>query len=215
MPTTTRTNSGPSSSSVELLWLHPDQIAANPWNPNVVPADLYEKARESLRLYGWLAPVVVRGTPGGYQLVDGEHRWKIAVEDGIDLIPAFFVDGLSDADAKKATVILNDLHGQARPDKLSALFRDLLDGQSLEELMVALPYDEAVLSSLLPEIDLPSMPVGPLPSVAPPARWVERTYRLPPEAAEVLDAALVKATGQDDIEPWQALELIAADYLAS
>lgn len=191
---------------------------ANDWNPNVVPDDMLAKARDSLRLYGWLSPIVVRGVAAGrapYQIVDGEHRWRLAVEDQIDPIPAFCIDGLSDQEAKKATIILNDLHGQARPDKLSALFRDLLEGQTLEELMVALPYDESVLSSLLPEIELPSLPVGLLPSAVPPARWVERTYRLPPEAAEVLDDALTKARGDDEIEPWQALERIAAEFLAS
>ena len=222
MPTTTRQNSGPSSSSAnrpELLWLHPDQIHPNKWNPNVVPKDLYQKAKESLDHYGWLAPVVVRlvaAPVAGYEIVDGEHRWQIAHEAGIDPVPAFCIDGLSDADAKKATVILNDLHGQARPDLLSSLFRDLIAETSLEALKVALPYDDTVLASLLPEIALPSLPVSPLPtSVAPPGpRWVERTYRLPPEVAEVLDDALAKARDGEEIEPWQALERIAADFLA-
>lgn len=221
MPTTTPPNSGRSSSSVrpELLWLHPDQMHPNSWNPNVVPQDILAKARESLALYGWLAPVVVRHVAGpvaGYEIVDGEHRWQIAHEAGIDPVPAFCIDGLSDVAAKKATVILNDLHGQARPDRLSQLFRDLLEDISLEELQVALPYGPEVLASLLPDIELPSITVGPLPAVtAPPGpRWVERTYRLPPEVAEILDDALAKARGDDEIEPWQALERVAADFLA-
>lgn len=219
MPTTTPRNSGPSRSNAELLWLHPDQIHPNTWNPNVVPADLLQKARESLAAFGWLSPVVVRTSAvaggSGYEIVDGEHRWLIAKEDGIDPIPAFCVDGLSDTDAKRATVILNDLHGQARPDRLADLFADLLEDISLEELKVALPYSDEMLTSMLPNLPLPSIP-SPLPGLpSPPGRWVERTYRLPLEAAEIIDDALVKARGEDEIEPWQALERIAADFLAS
>jgi hypothetical protein len=32
--------------------------------------------------------------------------------------------------------------------------------------------------------------------------------------AEILDQALVKARGDDEIEPWQALERVCADFLA-
>jgi len=221
MPITTPQSRGRSSSNGELLWLHPDQLRANPWNPNTVPDDLYERARESLRRFGWLSPIVVRSSidagGSGFEIIDGEHRWRIAVEDGIDPVPVFCVDGLTDAEAKRATVILNDLHGQARPDKLTALFRGLLDEISVDELLIGLPYSPDVLSSLLPDIELPSLPVGPLPEAPSPggARWVERTYRLPLEAAEVVDDALARARGEDEIEPWQALERIAAEFLAS
>lgn len=221
MPTTTRLNSGPSSSNAsvhgELLWLHPDQIHPNPWNPNVVPADLLEKTRQSLARFGWLSPVVVRTDLSGWQLVDGEHRWQIAKEEGVGPIPAFCVDGLTDEEAKRATLILNDLHGQARPDKLASLLGSLLEEVSFEELQVGLPYSEDVLTSLLPDLPVPSTMVGPLPDRSPPGtdKWVERTYRLPLDAAEVLDQALTAAKGEDDIEPWQALERLAAEFLAS
>jgi hypothetical protein len=214
MPTTTRPSSTRSPSSARLVWLDPAEIAPNPWNPNVVPADVLDKVREALHRFGWLAPVVVRSVPGGYQLVDGEHRWQVAREDGLNPIPAFVVDGLSEVEAKRATVILNDLHGQARPDRLAALVADVLTEIDLPELLVGFPYSEDALSALGP---LPSVTVGPLPNDPSPAgaRWVERTYRLPPDAAEVLDEALAKAKGQDDIETWQALERISAEFLAS
>jgi len=216
MPTTTRQSNGPSSSIAELIWLMPEDIRPNPWNPNVIPADLLARARESLLQYGWLAPVVVRLVNGGYELVDGEHRWQIAKEEHLGPIPAYLVD-LTDAAAKKATIILNDLHGQARPDKLAALLRDLIDTTSLEEIVIGLPYDAETIGSLLPDLDLPSLPVGPLPTNPSPegARWVERTYRMPLDAAAVLDDALIAARGSDDIEPWQALERLAAEFLAS
>lgn len=215
MPTRTTANSTASPLRGELLWLHPDQLSANGWNPNIVPKDVYEKVRESLRRFGWLSPVVVRkDRGGGWEIIDGEHRWQVAKEESVDLIPCWSVEGLTDDEAKRATVILNDLHGQARPDKLADLFSDLLNSISLEELEIGFPYSGETLNALLPN-PLPSN-LGPLPdAVLPPARWVERTYRMPPEVAEILDDALVKARDGDEIEPWQALERIAADFLAS
>ena len=176
---------------------------------------MLQKARESLETYGWLSPLIVRQMDGFYQLVDGEHRLQIAKEFGATSVPIYVVE-LTDAEAKKATLILNDLHGQARPDKLSELLRDLTAEIGVDELLVALPYSSDMLGSLLPNIELPSLPVGPLPSPAPPAAsWVERTYRIPLDVAAVLDEALEKAKDGENIAEWQALERIAADFLSS
>lgn len=213
MPTTTRPSSTPSPSSARLLWLDPSEIRPNPWNPNVVPADVLDKVREALERFGWLSPVVVRSdTDATFQLIDGEHRWQIAKEQHISPIPAFLVDGLSESEAKRATVILNDLHGQARPDKLAELVSDILTDTQLSELLVGFPYSEASLAAL---VDLPSLPVGPLPDASPPGgRWVERTYRFSPEAAEVLDDAIRKAKDGHEMSDVGAIELIAADFLS-
>ena len=148
--------------------------------------------------------------------MDGQHRWEIAKEEGARSIPAFRVDGLSDADAKRVTVILNDLHGQARPDLLSALVRDLASTLDLDELLVGFPYSAETLSSLA-GIELPSLPERPLPAEPSPGaqRWVERTFRLPPDVALVLDEAIEKAKDGEPVENWQALERISAEFLAS
>lgn len=45
--------------------------------------------------------------------------------------------------------------------------------------------------------------------------WVERVFRMPRASAEVLDEAIRKVQEQDGADqPWQALEMIAADFLA-
>jgi len=41
-----------------------------------------------------------------------------------------------------------------------------------------------------------------------------QTRELRSHVAEILDEALSKARGDDEIEPWQALERIAAEFLA-
>lgn len=185
---------------------------------------MYAKALESLQEFGFVAPIVARTSSSGYEIIDGEHRWKAAGDLGVNPIPVFVVDGLSDAKVKKLTVVLNELRGQARPDLLAELLKEL-QSELGEDLLTGLPYTDDILKSF---VDLPALPAltpeslsqppGSGSGVQPKERWVERLYRMPADAAEVLDEALAKAKGDprgNEMADWQALELIAADFLAS
>ena len=58
-------------------------LNANPWNPNRVPPDLYEKLRAYLEREGFVEPLVVRPKGDRFEILGGFHRWKIAGELGL------------------------------------------------------------------------------------------------------------------------------------
>lgn len=198
-----------------------DDLLPNPWNPNRMTGAMYEKARESIETYGFIDPLTVREIGyDKYQIIDGEHRFNVGREIGMTEFPCVNLGLIDDARAKKLTIILNELHGQADPDRMGTLLQDILDDTSLDDLLVALPYDEAILSGFLGR-ELPDL--TPLKSGPPPTSgestdkiaWVERLYRLPKDAALVVDEALEKAADGEKVDQWQALERVCADYLAT
>jgi len=182
--------------------------------------DMLEYARASIQKFGFVDPVTCRHLGEDlYQIIDGEHRWRIAQEMGLELIPVMNLGPLADSIAQQLTIVLNETRGQANPEKLGRLLRDLMAVETKESLLSTLPYTREALDRLtgLPSmtwegLDRPQRPT--LPAERPSA-WVERTYRMPKESAAVIDQAIAKVRDEEpqDVSDWQALELIAADFL--
>lgn len=195
-------------------------LEKNPWNPNRMTAAMFAKAIESIQTYGFIDPLLVRVLGAWrWQIIDGEHRFDAGLTLGMTDFPCTVISGISDADAKKLTIVMNELHGQADPTKMGTLLNEILADTSLDDLLVALPYDESILAGYLGSVTLPELePVTPEPAPAPSSDktvWVERLYRMPKEVALVIDEAIEKARDGEEIETWQALERVAADFLAS
>jgi hypothetical protein len=131
---------------VPIGTLHP-----NPWNPNRMDERTYQAERESIRLYGFIDPCTVRPHPtldGEWEIIDGEHRWKAAQDEGrtdIDIIPL----ALDDAEARKLTVIFNETRGEADVALLGKLLSELQESMDDDALGLALPYTTAELEHLL------------------------------------------------------------------
>jgi ParB family chromosome partitioning protein len=55
------------------------KIHAAEWNPNRQSEVVAKAQAESIELFGFIDPILVRphpDHPDEYQLVDGEHRWR-------------------------------------------------------------------------------------------------------------------------------------------
>lgn len=181
-------------------------------------AAMYAKAIESITLYGFVDPLTVRDVGQfRYQIIDGEHRFNAGRDLGMTEFPCIIISGLSDMQAKKLTIVMNELHGQADPGRMGDLLTEILSASSMEELLVGLPYDESILAGFIGLPELPSLPELPKPKDPDESKevWVERLYRMPKSVSLVIDEALEKAKDGEEIEPWQALERVAAEYLAS
>ncbi len=204
---------------IEVHYIEPHRIHVNPWNPNKMNGFMYGKAIESIRRSGFIDPITVRDVgPDNFQIIDGEHRYRAGVDLGLPLIPVISLGEMTDEDAKKLTVVLNELRGQALPGDMGDLLKDLIGNASFEEILDELPYTEDMLRGLTELPALPTLPEEAEKPNEPERRWVERLYRMPPAAAEVLDDAITKAKEQHpgtDVEDWQALEWVAAEFLAS
>lgn len=127
--------------------LSKDQIDPNPWNPNKMTERQNEALQESLSIYGQLAEIIVRPhpvEPEKYQIIDGEHRLS---EFNNDEVWVNVIEGLSETQAKKLTITLNETRGKADKIELANLLSDL--DQEVEELKQGLPYSSSELEELL------------------------------------------------------------------
>lgn len=201
----------------EYRLLREDQLEPNPWNPNEQDPETFAKEKVSLRRFGFVVPIIVRPHPakkGVWQIIDGEHRLKAGLELQMQMFPSFDVGPISDHEAQQLTVILNELRGKPNPVKLGEVLKRLLASDSLDRLTEVMPYSKEEYGKIahLPEFDWGRLQQQNEQRAE--KRWVERIFRLPVEAAKVLDEAIRKAKeGEPDMTDAQALEAIAADFL--
>lgn len=194
--------------TVPIEWLVP-----NPWNPNQMDDEMYQKARTSIRTFGFIDPITVRSiSEEQFEIIDGEQRWRGARDEGLIEIDIANLGEVDDETAKQLTIIFNELHGSFDPKSMGNLLTDLVTSIPLPDLLEVLPFDQARFEELtaLPKVDWDAV-APPRPSASRESRWVERIYRMPAEAAEVVDEAVREARdlGMND---WQALQAFARSW---
>lgn len=108
-----------------------DSVRPNPKNPNVMSKTMFEKAKKIFEEKGMFGSIIVRehDVDGYYEILDGEHRWKIAKELGWTEIPVENGGKLSDQEMKFWTVAFNNTHGGDDQFKLGELFSEIDAGQ--------------------------------------------------------------------------------------
>jgi ParB/RepB/Spo0J family partition protein len=183
-------------STLKVVDLPVDRLRPNPWNPNRVPPELFAKLREYIRREGFVEPLVVRpAEPGHYEILGGEHRWRVAQELGYGTVPCAVVE-LDDRRAKILSVNLNELKGQSLPHLLAELVHDLSRDLSIEDLASQLPYDIPELEDLQALLHIPD---GLEQELAEEAERMERerprilSFALSPEQAETVERAVERA----------------------
>ena len=162
-----------------------------------------------------------------YQIIDGEHRTRAALELGMTDVPISIIHDLGDSAAKKLTIVLNETRGSANTLELAVLLADIAETDT--NLIEALPYDSTQLDNLL-EIAKFEMPdygdgdVSPGSTTADGAEgWEIVPMRVPASIAKLFAqcADAIKAEhdlsdqSDDAIANGQILEALCAAYLAS
>lgn len=175
--------------------------------------------RVEIRRFGFLVPLIVRPHPehmDGFEVIDGEHRLTVGADEGITDFPSWVIDVDRDT-AMQLTPILNELHGHPDSEKLGALLKDLMQRQPEQELREVMPFARERFDELIGAI---TVDWGALEQkragmdTASEERWVERIYRMPADAAEVVDQAIERAkTEANASNDWQGLEFVAAEFL--
>ena len=132
-----------------------DRIFPNDYNPNVVSEDILAKLRAEISQKGLCEPIILRRKGNdGYEIVDGEHRWRVCQELGWEEIPCIIQD-YDDNEAKIKTLQLNYMRGSAVPVKLASLIHELSKEIKLEDLAKRLPYEEPQMLNDLELLKLP------------------------------------------------------------
>lgn len=137
---------------LEILRVPIGVVHPNSWNPNKQTDRTYTAERESIRTFGFIDPCLVWPHPdreGEWQIIDGEHRWRAAGDEHLTEILVTPLTNLTEAAAKKLTIVLNETRGDADVVLLGALLNDLQAQLGEEEFPLALPYSEGELAHLL------------------------------------------------------------------
>ncbi len=107
----------------ELFYLPLEKVYPNPFNTNRMCYKEYEGLKRDLLEKGveGIPPILVTPRNDGFMIVDGEHRWRAALELGFDTIRAEIVQ-LSDEDAKVECFKRNYQRGKIDYLKAAELF---------------------------------------------------------------------------------------------
>ena len=209
-------------------WVAIDRLEPNPWNPNAMDDEMYAKAIESIHKFGFVDPVTVREVGiAGYQIIDGEHRWKAGREHsgdchddyhvGMVQLPITNLGLIEDSIAKQLTIVLNETRGEYEPKRMGELLTSLLTIEPLPVLQKVLPFTPVQFEELtkLPTVDWDAIKPQHQVQGASAEKWVERVYRLPKDAAEKLDEAIREARDDASTPDWRSLQTIAERFLGA
>ena len=132
----------------------PKDVVANPWNPNRMTPEMLDSLRSDFRNEGYIAAqaVLVWGKDDAGKtrnmIIDGEHRWTAASQEGFAKIPMVFLDGLSESEAKALTIKMNQKRGQFVEELLAPVVQGLQE--TIEAgAMADLGFDQKQLDKLL------------------------------------------------------------------
>ncbi len=199
-----------------------DQIHANFWNVNRMSDAMRQKLKRYIEREGLVQPLVVRPHPsieGEYELLGGEHRWRVCREElGFKSLPCVVVE-LDDKRAKILSVNLNSMTGETVPSLLSNLLNDLNQDMPIEDMVALLPYEKRDIQDTL---SLMQLPEGLAADLEEAAATEDReapsivTLVFSPDQREVFDQAIEK--GVAEVGPAkdaraQAAVLMAEKYL--
>jgi hypothetical protein len=160
---------------MQTIFVAPDKLHPNPFNPNHVSAENMLKLERSITELGFVSAVVARTLPDGtMQILGGQHRVEIAAKLGIKEIPVFDLGAISDAKAKKVSLVDNSRYGTDDAIALAKLYEEI--GFSSAQLAEFLPFTEVDFNTIMRsvEIDLDSLELPedgddiPPPSARPP-----------------------------------------------
>lgn len=132
---------------MDVKYLDPHTLKANPWNPNAVDPINQDKLEASIRMSGIKRPIVVRELEdGSLQIIGGQHRTQAAINLGMSDVPVINRGRISDSEAKRETLIDNYRYGSDNIDRLADLLNDP-DIGSAADILATMPIDEEELAS--------------------------------------------------------------------
>jgi ParB/RepB/Spo0J family partition protein len=211
----------PPKSSLQVVDIDVDLLDPNPWNVNRMSDETMAKLADYIAREGLVEPIVVRRLGERFEILGGEHRFRICSGKlGYKTMPCVIVD-LDDRRAKILSINLNEMSGQPVPALLASLLHDLNRDTDLADLERLLPYQRAEMADLLQLLRLPE---GLEKRLEEEAKLQDEEMPIICSVAlsraqhAVFDAAMVRAKSDvGDGTSWKgrALELMARAFLAS
>jgi ParB family chromosome partitioning protein len=133
------------------------EVESNPLQPRQhFRQEALEALAATIRAHGVLTPVVVRRTPGGYQVVAGERRVRAARLAGLSRVPAVIREA-SNAQVLELALVENLQREDLNPIETAEACRRLVDefGLTQEEVAERLGRDRSSVANALRLLRLP------------------------------------------------------------
>lgn len=117
----------PSQTTVSVVDVN--KISPNPLNPSKIfkEKELSELTK-SIKNQGVLQPIKVRPMNNGYEIVDGERRYRASLEVGLTEIPAIICE-LSDSDAYEQAITENLQRQDVSPLEEAVAYKTLISNK--------------------------------------------------------------------------------------
>ncbi len=138
-----------------------ERIRPNPEQPRrSFASEALEELAASIREKGVLQPLILRPdpvTPGHYQIVAGERRWRAAQMAQVHSLPAVLRD-LSDSEVLEIAIVENIQRADLNPLEEALGYRQLMDrfGHTQEAMAQALGKSRSHIANLLRLLGLPA-----------------------------------------------------------
>ncbi|MDE9568849.1 ParB/RepB/Spo0J family partition protein [Xenorhabdus bovienii] len=137
-------------SKTKFLEVATSKLIPNGWNTNSVPVLNMDKLKVSVTKLGLFKPIIVREVGDKYEILGGEHRWRVAVELGMPTIMVANLGELNDTTAKQISVIDNERYGEDDAGSFARLLEDIQADLSYSFFDLA-PVDD-ILKDVMPTL---------------------------------------------------------------
>lgn len=131
---------------MKIEMLSVDVIHPNPWNPNEMDDETFNRLAEELEEVGYIDPIqVVQMQDNEYRIIGGEHRWRAMRVLGYEELECVVLsdDKWADEDLQKfVTTRLNALRGNLNPQKFMDLYMDLSDRYNHDDLQLLMGFTD-------------------------------------------------------------------------
>ncbi len=187
-----------------------DDVRPNNWNPKDKQTEEYEIIKRGIKLKGLRLPIIVRENKG-YEIIDGEQRWRICKELGYKKIIIYNEGQVSDKEARELT-IWYEQHVPFNEVNLAKLITDMnTDYGNLE-----VPFTDEAIKDMekLTKFDWDAFKATKTPDTNNELKTLSVT--MTSEQYDIIQRAMnnIKEKAKPtEISDGRALELLAGDYL--
>jgi hypothetical protein len=213
------------------VWVPVDMLVPHPSNSNKMSDEMFAKLEANVTLGGELPIVIVRSLElseafteerdaGKLQIIDGEHRWRLAGKLTRKEIEVRVWPGVSDSRAEMLLLTLNHIHGDPDKAKRARAIRNLAEIEpDLDALATYLPERADEIRKLVEEINREAVQDATQRARKVSAREPMTIFVMPDQAEKILRAIKTAYIELDakhqnaDCEEGEALAHVCSTYL--
>lgn len=134
------------------------KIQFNPYQPRKeFDPKALEELKNSIKEQGVIQPITVRRAPDGYELISGERRTRATIAAGLNKIPAYILDNVSDVQMLEIALIENVQRENLNPIEIASGYHQLIEECNLTQEQVAhkVGKDRSTVTNFLRLLRLP------------------------------------------------------------